>query len=69
MRPKDLLALILLRAVWGLSFLFIRIAAPTLGPFLLMELRVDLATLALAPLAIALGRAPEVQAQWKQFLV
>ncbi len=34
-----------------------------------MELRVDLAALALAPLAIALGRAPEVQAQWKQFLV
>ena len=68
MKTKDLLALILLGAVWGLSFLFIRIAVPALGPFLLMELRVGLAALALAPFALALGRVPEVRARWKQFL-
>ena len=68
-KPRDLLALILLGTLWGASFLFIRVAVPALGPFLLMELRVGLAALALAPFAVALGRVPEVRAQWKQFLV
>ena len=69
MKLNDLLALILLGAVWGGSFLFIRVAVPALGPFLLMELRVGLAALALAPFAVALGRVPEIRARWKQFLV
>ncbi len=69
MRPKDLLALILLGAIWGSSFLFIRVAVPSLGPFLLMEVRVGIAALALAPLALALGRLSEVRSRWRQFLV
>ena len=40
MKPKDLLALILLGALWGGSFLFIRVGTPVLGPLVLMELRV-----------------------------
>lgn len=69
MRPKDLLALVLLGAIWGASFLFIRVGVPALGPFVLMELRVGLAALALAPFAVALGRLPKVRARWRQFLV
>jgi drug/metabolite transporter (DMT)-like permease len=69
MRPKDVLDLILLGAIWGSSFLFIRVAVPALGPFLLMELRVGVAALVLAPLAVALGCVPEVRSRWRQFLV
>lgn len=69
MKPRDLSALILLGVLWGTSFLFIRVAVPALGPFPLMELRVGLTVLALAPFAVALGRAPEVRVRWKQFLV
>ena len=69
MSPKDFVALILLGAIWGSSFLFIRVAVPSFGPFLLMEVRVGIAALALAPLAIALGRLPEVRSRWRQFLV
>ncbi len=69
MKPNDVLALILLGAIWGSSFLFIRVAVPVLGPFLLMELRVWLASLVLAPLAVALGRVPGVRLRWRQFLV
>ena len=61
MKPKDLSALILLGAVWGLSFIFIRVGAPQLGPFFLMVLRVGLAVLALLPFAVALGRAPKLR--------
>ena len=48
MKPKDLLALILLGALWGGSFLFIRVGAPVLGPLVLMELRVGVAATVLA---------------------
>ena len=68
MRPRDLAALILLGAVWGASFLFIRVAAPSLGPFPLMGTRVGLAALALAPFVLALGRFPEVRERWREFL-
>ena len=69
MRPKDVFALVLLGAIWGSSFLFIRVSVPALGPFLLMEVRVGLAALALAPLAVALGRVPEIRSRWRPFLV
>ena len=68
MSPKDFVALILLGAIWGSSFLFIRVAVPSFGPFLLVEVRVGIAALALAPLAIALGRLPEVRSRWRQVL-
>src|SRR5215210_6659104 len=49
--------------------MFIRVAVTALGPFLLVELRVGLAALALAPFAVALGRRSEVRSRWRQFLV
>jgi drug/metabolite transporter (DMT)-like permease len=67
-RPRDLAALVVLGAVWGASFLFIRVAAPALGPFPLMGTRVVLAALALAPFVVALGRFPEVRERWRRFL-
>ena len=59
----------LLGAIWGSSFLFIRVAVPALGPFVLMELRVGLAATALALLAVALGHLPKLRFRWKEFLV
>ena len=69
MRPGDLGALTLLGALWGGSFLFISVAAPALGPALLVELRVLLAAVALALCAFAVGRLPALRSQWKEFLI
>ena len=69
MRPKDLGALILLGALWGGSFLFIRVAVPDLGPFVLMELRVGLAALVLLLCTVVVGRLPKVRARWREFLI
>src|SRR5919206_2996066 len=69
MRPKELMALVLLGVLWGGSFIFIRVAVPALGPFVLMELRVGLGAAALALCAVAVGRLPKLRARWKQFLV
>ncbi len=52
MRSLDIAELLLLAALWGGSFLWMRIAAPVLGPVWLIELRVLLAGLALLPLLI-----------------
>ncbi len=58
-----------LGALWGGSFLFIRVAVPSLGPLLLMELRVGIASLALVLFAAAVGRRPKLRARWRQFLL
>lgn len=68
MNPRDLAALLALGALWGASFLFIRVAVPSLGPLVLMELRVGLAAATLALCAAIVGRLPKLRARWKQFL-
>lgn len=61
MRIFDLLELLLLAAVWGASFLLMRIAAPVLGPVLLIELRVLLAGLSLLLVATRLNLMGEIR--------
>lgn len=63
MRLRDGLILILLGAIWGASFLFMRIAAPEFGPAPLMLLRVGIAAAFLLP--ILLWRE-NLAALWKQ---
>jgi drug/metabolite transporter (DMT)-like permease len=67
--PRDAVALVALGALWGGSFLFIRVAVPSLGPLLLMELRVGIASLALVLFAGAVDRRPKLRARWRQFLL
>ena len=55
MKRSDIFELLLLAALWGGSFLFMRIAAPVLGPVWLIELRVLLAGLVLLPMLTRLG--------------
>lgn len=43
MRPRDLIELMLLAALWGASFLFMRVAAPEFGPIALIAVRVTIA--------------------------
>ncbi|RYF06712.1 MAG: DMT family transporter [Comamonadaceae bacterium] len=46
-KPRHLLQLVLLSALWGASFLFIRVASPVLGPNVMAALRIGLGTLTL----------------------
>ena len=55
MRPADLARLCALAAMWGASYLFMRLAVPHLGPVLMIELRVLIAGLALAAVLHASG--------------
>lgn len=46
-KSRHLLQLVLLSALWGASFLFIRVASPVLGPNVMAALRIGLGTLTL----------------------
>jgi len=48
-KSRDLVELGVLAALWGASFLFMRVAAPQFGPVALIELRVGLAAALMLP--------------------
>ena len=68
MRAPDLARLLLLAALWGGSFIFIRIAAPVLGPIVLVTIRVLLAGAALLVYALVTRSELELRARWRQYL-
>ncbi|SHF12721.1 Threonine/homoserine efflux transporter RhtA [Seinonella peptonophila] len=69
MKLKELGALFLLASMWGASFLFIRVAAPAFGPFLLVDLRVLIAGLALLIYAFLIKQRPDFRTKWKEYLI
>lgn len=69
MTPRSWGALLLLSALWGGSFLFMRVAAPVLGPLLLACLRVLIAGLALLAYALSRRQLPPPGPNWRPFLV
>jgi drug/metabolite transporter (DMT)-like permease len=69
MTIANLLRLILLAAIWGGSFLFMRISAPVLGPAVLIELRVLFAGLFLAAVGFALKKRLQLRAHWKHYFI
>lgn len=64
LKSRDLAELLLLAALWGGSFLLMRIAAPAFGPIALIELRVGLAALVLLPILGMQGGLPQLWHRW-----
>ncbi len=69
MRASDLFRLLLLAAIWGGSFVFLRVLAPALGPIITAELRVLIAWAALGVYLRALGLDVEWRRFWKEYLI
>jgi drug/metabolite transporter (DMT)-like permease len=63
MRRADVARLVLLAAIWGGSFLFIRITAPVIGPAATADWRMLVAGIALAVYFRAVGFDP----QWRRY--
>ncbi|GAB3485871.1 DMT family transporter [Marinomonas epiphytica] len=68
MTKTNFLILLILSAIWGGSFLFMRIAAPVLGPVILIELRVGLAAAFLLCVGLLLGKQLVWRENWRHFL-
>lgn len=69
MRPAHFLQLLVLGAIWGASFLFTRIAVPSLGPAWLIAVRVGCAALFLALVAVLLRRRLPLAGNLRHYLV
>lgn len=69
MKPRDLLELALLAAIWGASFLFIRMGAAAFGPLALAGLRVTGAVVCLLPLLVWRGEAAALRRHWRPILL
>lgn len=64
MGGRDVLSLVILGAIWGGSFIFMRVAAPEFGVFALVEVRTVLATLVMLPFMFALGGWRDIRLHW-----
>ena len=69
MSTANMLRLVLLAAIWGSSFLFMRIAAPVLGPAVLIEYRVAFAAIFLFAVGLFLRKRLDLRDNWKHYLI
>ncbi|MYM35332.1 EamA family transporter [Duganella sp. FT94W] len=69
MNTANLLRLVLLAAIWGGSFLFMRIAAPVLGAAVLIEYRVLFAAIFLGVVGVFLKKSLDWKQHWKHYFI
>jgi len=69
LKPADLGELLALAALWGASFLFMRLGAGEFGPVALAAVRVAGATLFLLPLLAARGQVRALATHWRPLLL
>lgn len=69
MNISSLFRLILLAAIWGGSFIFMRVSAPVLGSIALIEARIGFAALFLFLCAFYLKRRTKLLEHWRYFLL
>lgn len=68
MKRFDFFLLVLLGALWGGSYLFMRIAAPVMGSVFTMTLRVVLSAAVLLVYGMAFESLPDFRKRWRSFL-
>lgn len=69
MRRPDVARLVALAAIWGASFIFIRVLAPALGPVLTVATRVLIGGAVLVAYARATGVDLALARHWRAYLV
>ncbi|CAM3835062.1 DMT family transporter [Roseateles saccharophilus] len=69
MKAFDIGELVLLAALWGASFLFMRLGAHEFGPVPLAAVRVGLASAMLVPLLASRGQLAELRTHWNGLLL
>ena len=65
---RDLALLIAIAAMWGASYIFIRIAVPVLGPWVLLFARMGIACLAIAAFIVIARQRVQLFTRWRSHL-
>lgn len=68
MKPRDVIELLFLAAIWGGSFLFLRVASPAVGPLAVAAFRVTGGALMLLPLVLISREGPALRQHAPQLL-
>lgn len=69
MKPKYILLLVVLAAIWGSSYLFLRLATPAMGVSLTMASRIILGAVVMLAVFTYTKKLPDYKQNWKQYLV
>ena len=69
MRPADLARLVTLAAIWGASFLFMRVAVGSLGPIGTAESRLALAGATIAIVLAFTGKRFDLAHHWRHYAI
>lgn len=69
MQRRDGIDLLLLGALWGAAFLFIRIAVPEFGPIALVEVRITIAAVLLLAWLALRGELGALRGRWRNLLL
>ena len=69
MKWTNILLLVLLGAIWGSSFLFLRIVTPVVGATLTMSIRIVFAAGVMLILFGYLKQLPDYKVYWKQYFI
>ena len=69
MRRSDAVRLVALSAIWGSSFIFIRVIAPVLGPVLTVTTRVLIGGAVLVAYCRIIGLDAQVARHWRKYAV
>ena len=69
MKPFNYLQLFTLAAIWGSSFLFMRVASPEFGPISLIMIRATVAMLFLVPIVLYKKRYADIKKYWKTLFI
>ena len=68
MKSSSFSQLLLLGALWGAAFMFMRVAAPEFGAFSMAAARVGLACVIMLVLVVALRQSMDFRHRWKTYL-
>src|SRR5262245_14810911 len=69
MKLRELALLLLLAAIWGASFLLMRISVPAFGPIALIFARIVVATVCLFPLLLLRESPGQLRTFWRQLAI
>ncbi|MEW6997997.1 DMT family transporter [Colwelliaceae bacterium BS250] len=69
MNYKHFIELVTLSAIWGASFMFMRIASPELGPVTLISFRAGIGFLTLLPFLLFYKQQQQIIAHWRSILI